>query len=159
MMSIEIGLALEFLGARCVPDHGRARVRVFALGIVRVHVRLVVVAALEEFAADVAFVSGFFGSGPLTLLLDAGDAGEDGLHVESRQSTVAVEAGDVPGRVRFGPFARAVQVLGVRGQRGCGLRICGEAVGRQGALKDVLVARGLIPLLLLGFHLWCICVL
>ena len=76
VVPVKVRLPLELLGARLAADHGGAGVRVFALGVVGLHVRLPVVAALEELAADSALVSGFLGSGPLALLLDAVGAGQ-----------------------------------------------------------------------------------
>lgn len=46
-MPVEIGLSLELLGARRIAGHRSARVRVFALWIVRLQMRLPVVAPFE----------------------------------------------------------------------------------------------------------------
>ena len=100
-MPVEIGLALELLRARVAAHHRGARVRVLALGIVRLEVGFPVVTSLEELAADATLVGGLLGSGPLTLLLDASHAGQNGLDVESWKASVGagVEVGDVAGCV------------------------------------------------------------
>ena len=73
-MPVEVRFSLEFLRARRASAHGRTRMGVLALRIVRLHVRFPVVAALEELAADATLVGGLLGSGALPLLLDARSA-------------------------------------------------------------------------------------
>lgn len=92
--------------------------RVFALGVVGLQMRFPVVAPLEQFAADVAFVRGFLGCRPLTLLLDARAVGQHGRHVKSRQAAVGtgVKLGDEAGGVGLGPvraWGGTVQVVGL----------------------------------------------
>lgn len=77
IMSVEISLALEFLGAGCVSNGGGARVRILSVGIVCLHVRLPIVAPLEELSAHTAFVGSFFRCCSLALLLDPVDARQD----------------------------------------------------------------------------------
>ena len=124
-MPVEVGLALELLRARVVAHHRSTRVRVLALGIVRLEVGFPVVASLEELAADAALVGGFLGSGPLTLLLDASHAGENRLNVELGKASVGagVEIGDVARCVRFRPLGglRSVELLGLRSEPFTGL--------------------------------------
>ena len=121
IMSVEVCLALELLRARVVAHHGGTRVRVLAFRVVRLHVGLPIVAALEELSAHSAFVGRFFGGGPLTLLLDPGDAGKDGLDAEARQLAVGtgVQFGEVARRVVLGPFRRlsAVDIFGLGPER------------------------------------------
>jgi len=83
-MPVKVRLALESLAAWRVTHDGGARVRVLAVRIVCLHVGLPVVATLEELATDSALVSGLLGSGPLPLLLESADAGEDRLHIVLR---------------------------------------------------------------------------
>ena len=119
-MSIEVGLALEFLGAGIVTHHRGTRVRILALGIVRLEVRFPVVTTLEELAANPTFMGGLFWSRPLPFLLDARYTWKDGLHIKSRKSAVCrgMKFGDVTSRVVLGPLCRlcSIQVLGLRGE-------------------------------------------
>ena len=77
VMSVEVRLALKSLGAWRVSNSSRARVWILSIGIVRLHVRLPIVATLEKLSADTAFVCSFFRCCPLTLLLDPVDARQD----------------------------------------------------------------------------------
>ena len=74
-MPVQIGFSLELLRASGVANHGCARVRIFTIRVVRLHVRFPVVAPLKEFAAHAALVCSFLGGSPLALLLDAVDTG------------------------------------------------------------------------------------
>ena len=78
VVAVKICLPLELLRARLAADHCCAWVRVLAFRVVGLHVRFPVVASLEEFAADSAFVGSFFRRGPLALLLDAVDTWQGG---------------------------------------------------------------------------------
>ena len=117
-MSIEVGFALELLRARIVARHCGTRVRVLALGIVRLEVGFPVVAALEEFAAHATFVGCLFGCRPLALLLDASVARETDIESGKASVRARVEFGDVACGVIFGPFGRlrAVEIFGLRGE-------------------------------------------
>lgn len=68
VMAVEVCLALEFLGAWCSPNHRGAGMRIFAIRIMRFHMGFPVVAPLEKFSADSAFVCSFLGSGSLAPL-------------------------------------------------------------------------------------------
>ena len=117
VVPVEVRFSLEFLGAGRASAHGRTRMGILALRVVRLHVGFPVVAALEELAADATLVSGLLGRGSLALLLDARSAGEDGLHVESRKSSVGScgKLGDVAACVGLRPIGgrRAIEVLGL----------------------------------------------
>ncbi len=78
VVTIEIRLSLELLGALLATDLCCAWMRILALRIVSFQVRFPVVAPLEELAAGVALVSSFRSSSPLALLLDAIDTWEGG---------------------------------------------------------------------------------
>ena len=133
-MSIEIGLALKFLRAWIIAHHRSAWVGIFAFGIVRLEVRLPVVAPLEELAAHTTFVGSFLGRGPLSLLLNARYAGKDGLHIKPRKATVggSVQFGDIASGIILGPFRGlcSVQIFSLRGEgvwaRGVGERSLGR---------------------------------
>lgn len=89
IMPVQVGFSLELLRAEGVADHGCARVRIFTFWVVCLHVRFPVVASLEEFAADTALMCCFLGGGPLALLLDAVDTGQNGCCVKLRSSIFA----------------------------------------------------------------------
>ena len=88
-MPVQVCFSLKLLRALRVADHGCARVRVFTLWVVCLHVRFPVVASLEEFAADTALMGCFLGGGSLALLLDTIDTGQDGRCVKFRSSGFA----------------------------------------------------------------------
>lgn len=82
MMPVQVRLSLKFLVAWSIANHGGTWVGIFALRVVGLQMRLPVVAPLEQLAAYSAFMSGFFGSCPLTLLLDAVYTWQRGPRVE-----------------------------------------------------------------------------
>lgn len=63
VVTVEVCLALEFLGTLRSSNHRRAGMRIFAIRIVRLHMWFPVVASLEKFSTDCAFVCSFLGSG------------------------------------------------------------------------------------------------
>lgn len=63
VVAVEVCLTLKFLGTRCSPNHRRAGMRIFAIGVMCLHMGFPVVASLEKFSTDGAFVCSFFGSG------------------------------------------------------------------------------------------------
>lgn len=63
VVAVEVCLALEFLSAWCSPNHGRAGMRIFAIWVMRLQMGFPVVASLEKFSTDCAFVCSFLGSG------------------------------------------------------------------------------------------------
>lgn len=157
VMSIEVGLALELLRAGIVTHHCGTRVRVLALGIVRLEVGFPVVAALEELAAYATLVRRLFRGRPLALLLDASATWKNRLHIESGQATVraGVEFGDVARGVGFRPFGWlcAVEIFGLSCQW-VGIALIGEwALRGETTLENVLVARILVPVTTCFFDL------
>lgn len=118
VMPIKIGLALELLRARYVPNHGEAWMRVLSLRVVCLQVRLPVVGAFEQFPADLAVVGGFFGSGPPTLLLYASSAWQHRVvDLETRDTTLGagLKLAHVCYGVFLGPFRMGpVQILCLR---------------------------------------------
>lgn len=86
VMSVQVCFSLKLFRAWGVANHGGAGVRIFALWVVRLHVRFPVVASLEEFATDTALMRGFLWCGPLTLLLNAVDTGQNRCCVKFRSS-------------------------------------------------------------------------
>ena len=73
VVAIKVCFALKLLGARLVTNHGGTWVRILALWVVCLHVRLPIVAPFEEFATDSTLMGRLFRCGPLALLLDAVD--------------------------------------------------------------------------------------
>lgn len=63
VVAVEVCLALEFLSAWGSPNHRRARMRIFAFRVMRLHMGFPVVASLEKLSTDCAFVCSFLGSG------------------------------------------------------------------------------------------------
>lgn len=105
MVSVEVGFSLKLLRAGSIANHGSTHMWVLALWVVSFHVRFPVVRSLEKLAADFAFVGCFFWSRPLALLLDAVEARENWLHIESwKSSDCGMELGDVALSVVLGPL-------------------------------------------------------
>ncbi len=72
-MSVQVRFSLELLRACAVAVRGCAQMRIFALGIVGLHMRLPIVASLEQLSADSALMGSLLGRCPLALLLDTVD--------------------------------------------------------------------------------------
>lgn len=97
MMPVKVRFPLELLLTWRIARRGGTRMRVLALWIVRLHVRLPIVAPLEQLATDSALVGRFFRSGSLPLLLDTINAWYHRLIVESWKT--ANRDGLLPGQV------------------------------------------------------------
>lgn len=68
VVAVEVCLALKFLATWCSPIHRRTGMRIYAILIMRLHMGFPVVAPLEKFSTDYAFVCCFLGSGCLPTL-------------------------------------------------------------------------------------------
>ena len=117
VMPVQVRLPLELLAARLAINRRRAGMGVFTIRVVRLHVRLPVVAPFEQLAADSTFVRSFLGRRSLSLLLDAVHARQYGCSVEAWSRFVSahrVEVHRVGSGCRLGPIPRRafVEILG-----------------------------------------------
>lgn len=101
-MSVEIGFALELFAAL----RDCAWMRILALRVVRFQVRLPVITPFEELPANLAFMSGLFGRGPLALLFDSANAWQDWGVVIGRSAHAfsIVEVNGIPRSLRSRPI-------------------------------------------------------
>lgn len=148
IMSVEIGLALEFLRAWCISDHSGTRMWIFPIWIVRLHVGLPVVATLEQLSADMTLVRCFLRCRPLTLLFDSVHAWQHtcGLYVSPPLVLVILQSDRIGDCARFWPLCLAIDVFTGRSRRRDTGRIGRQALRGHASLETVFVARCRMPL-------------
>lgn len=149
-MSVEIGLPLKFLSAwRIITNHGCTWMRVFAFGIVGFHVRLPVVASLEELPTDTTFMRSFLWRSALPLFLYASDTGQHWRMIKRCTATILsiVKLCWVSRCSGPRPFAgrSAVQILSGSIDRRHSMGIRSEALRRQRPLKNLLISGRWVP--------------
>lgn len=143
IMPLQVGFALELFLAPRVAIHGRARVGVFSLWIVGLHVRFVVVAPFEEFAAHGTLVRRIGLRGRFALSRGIG-SGAAGNHRHMRWAGVPriMQIGRVGWSVCAAPAGLAARMIDWRAHRSNGRWVRREVgVDHRSAMAMAMAVR------------------